>query len=121
MTKFNIDFNKTLKWAAIIYAAVIIVGVVLTCIFGVKLDINFSGGTRISYTYTSTLDTAAVDAAVDKALNTDASVSLNTAISGSSKQLVVTLPGNKALSTQKQTALTSALTTNFKSNNIKTG
>ncbi len=119
MTKFNIDFNKTIKWAAIIYAAVIVVGIVLTCIFGVKLDINFSGGTRISYTYTGTISSSEVDAAVDKALGTDASVSLNTAMSGSTQQLVVTLPGNNALSTEKQTALTSALTTNFKNNNIK--
>ena len=119
MTKFNIDFNKTLKLAAIIYAAVIVVGIVLTCIFGVKLDINFSGGTRLSYTYTGTLESAKVDAAVDKALGTDAAVSFNTSMSGSTKQIVVTLPGNNALSTEKQTALTTALTTEFKDNNIK--
>ncbi len=119
MTKFNIDFNKTLKWAAIIYAAVIVVGIVLTCIFGVKLDINFSGGTRLSYTYTGDLSVSKVDAAVDKALGTDAAVSFNTSMNGSTKQIVITLPGNNALSTEKQSALTTALTTEFKSNNIK--
>ncbi len=119
MTKFNIDFNKILKWAAIIYAAVIIVGIVLTCIFGVKLDINFSGGTRLSYTYTGTIEAAKVDATVDKALGSDASVSLSEDISGATKQIVITLPGNSSLSTEKQTALTKSLTTDFKDNNIK--
>ena len=119
MTKFNINFNKTLKLVAIIYAAVIIVGIVLTCIFGVKLDINFSGGTRLSYTYTGTLDVAKVDATVDKALGTDASVSLSADMSGSTKQIVINLPGNSSLSADKQTSLATALNTDFKSNNIK--
>ena len=119
MTKFNINFNKTLKLVAIIYAAVIVVGIVLTCIFGVKLDINFSGGTRLSYTYTGTLDVSKVDATVDKALGADATVSLSADMSGATKQIVINLPGNSALSADKQAALTSSLTADFKSNNIK--
>ena len=119
MTKFNINFNKTLKLVAIIYAAVIVVGIVLTCIFGVKLDINFSGGTRLSYTYTGTLDVAKVDATVDKALGADATVSLSADMSGATKQIVINLPGNSALSADKQATLTSSLTADFKSNNIK--
>ncbi len=118
-TKFNIDFTKTLKPVAIIYAAVIILGIVLSCIFDVKLDINFSGGTRLSYTYTGTIDTAAVQKTVDKTLDTQANISYNTSISGTTQQLVITLPGNTSLSTDKQTALTSALNTAFGSNNIK--
>ena len=119
MTKFNINFHKTLKWAASIYAAVIIVGIVLTCIFGVKLDINFSGGTRLSYTYTGTVNAAKVDATVDKTLGADASVSLSEDMTGATKQIVITLPGNSSLSTDKQAALTTALNTDFKENNIK--
>ena len=119
MTKFNINFNKTLKLVAIIYAAVIVVGIVLTCIFGVKLDINFSGGTRLSYTYTGTLDVSKVDATVDKALGADATVSLSADMSGATKQIVINLPGNSALSADKQATLTSSLTADFKSNNIK--
>ncbi len=118
-TKFNIDFTKTLKPVAIIYAAVIILGIVLSCIFGVKLDINFSGGTRLSYTYTGTLDNATVEKTVNTALSTEANISYNTSISGATQQLVITLPGNSSLSTDKQAALTSALNKAFASNNIK--
>ncbi len=118
-TKFNIDFTKTLKPVAIIYAAVIILGIVLSCIFGVKLDINFSGGTRLSYTYTGTLDANTVQSTVDKALDTETNISYNTSISGTTQQLVITLPGNTSLSTDKQAALTSALNTAFAANNIK--
>lgn len=118
-TNFNIDFTKTLKFVAIIYAAVIIIGIVLSCVFGVKLDINFSGGTRLSYTYTGTIDAVTAQKTVDKALGTEANISYNTSISGTTQQLVITLPGNSSLSTEKQTALTSAISTAFPSNNIK--
>ena len=51
MFKKDIDFNKSFKPVAIIYAAVIIIGILVSVIFGVKLDINFKGGTVITYNY----------------------------------------------------------------------
>ena len=51
MRKFNIDFNKTLKPVVIAYATLFIIGIICSIIFGVKLDINFSGGTKISYSF----------------------------------------------------------------------
>ena len=54
MRNFNIDFNRVFKTVLIIYAAFFIVGIVFLFVpsFGVKLDINFSGGTKLAYSYT---------------------------------------------------------------------
>ena len=52
MREFNIDYNKTFKGVLIVYLAIFIIGTIMACIFGINLDINFSGGTKISYSYT---------------------------------------------------------------------
>ena len=49
MREFKIDFNKALKPVLIIYIALFLVGTIMAVVFGVDLDINFSGGTKISY------------------------------------------------------------------------
>ena len=51
MRNNKIDFNKNFKKVLIIYAAIFLAGIVFMFIpgFGVKLDINFSGGTKIAY------------------------------------------------------------------------
>ena len=46
-----LNTKKWFKTTIIIYAIVIAVGIVMTVVFGPKLDINFSGGTKISYSY----------------------------------------------------------------------
>ena len=50
MTKI-INTKKALKICTIIYATLFLIGLVLTVVLGPKLDINFSGGTKISYSF----------------------------------------------------------------------
>lgn len=118
MLNKKIDFNKSLKSVLIIYAALIVVGIVLSCIFGIKLDINFSGGTRISYTYSGDIDTAAVEKDITAALGNGASVTYSTDISGETKQIVISLSGNQSIAADSQSALTETLQKNFKDNKI---
>lgn len=118
MLNKKIDFNKSLKPVLIIYAALIVVGIVLSCIFGIKLDINFSGGTRISYTYSGDIDTAAVEKDITAALGNGASVTYSTDISGETKQIVISLSGNQSIAADSQSALTETLQKNFKDNKI---
>lgn len=107
--RFNIDFNKTLKPALIIYAVLIVVGVVLTAILGVNLDINFSGGTRISYSYTGDVDINAIKSLADEVLVDKTEVSTASDMTGESKQVVITLVGNNSLSATAQENLTAKL------------
>lgn len=52
----NYNFVGNLKRALIISAAIMLVGVVCLCIFGVELDIAFKGGTRLQYECTKDVD-----------------------------------------------------------------
>ena len=59
MRNNKIDFNKNFKKVLIIYAAIFLAGIVFMFIpgFGVKLDINFSGGTKLPTPTRGTLRT----------------------------------------------------------------
>ena len=119
MLNKKIDFNKSLKPVLIVYAALIIVGIIISCIFGVKLDINFTGGARISYSYTGEIDTAAVEKDITDSLGSGAAVTYSTDISGETKQIVISLSGNKGVTADTQNTLTEKLQTNFKDNTIE--
>lgn len=120
MLKNNyINFNKALKPVLIGYAIVIVIGIVLTAVFGMNVDINFKGGTRISYTYTGEVDLAKASKTVEGALAQTATVTSGSALNGGSKQLVISLAGNSSIAADKQEALTKALTTDYKDNNFE--
>lgn len=114
--KINIDFNKSLKLVSLIFAAVIAAGVIATAILGVNLDINFKGGTRISYSYSGDIELNAVTAKVEETLGQKVNVQTSTDMSGTAKQLVVSLVGNSSLSTEFQEKLSTALAENYKDN-----
>ncbi len=114
----NINFNKLLKPAIIVYTAVIAVGVILTAVLGVNLDINFSGGSRVSYSYTGEIDETAVKAIAEETLSQKAEVSTATDMSGNSKQVVISLVDKSSLSAELQESLTAKLKETYKDNNI---
>ena len=118
MRKFNIDFNKTFKYVIAVYALIFIIGAVFTC-FGVNLDINFSGGTKISYSYTGDIDVKDIEKVADKQLDANFSVSKSTALAGDTETFEIALSGKNALSADKQEALTETLEKEFKDNKIK--
>lgn len=118
MRKLNIDFNKAFKYALIIYAVIFIAGLI-TSFFGVNLDINFSGGAKISYSYEGKLDIKEVEKLADKELDANFSVSKSTALAGDTETFEIALSGKNALSADKQESLTKALTDGFKDNKIK--
>ena len=114
MFKKTIDFNKCFKPALIIYAAFLAVGLILTIIFGVNLDINFKGGTRITYTYDGELDYQSTESVIEKALGKDVTVSESSDISDNSKKLVITLVGADSISTDAQNDIAKALSDSYK-------
>lgn len=114
----QLNFKKLLKPVAIVYAAVIVVGIVLTAILGVNLDINFSGGTRISYSYKGDIDEAEIKKVAEETLYQKATVSTATDMSGKSKQVVISLVDNSSLSAELQENLTQKLKETYKDNEI---
>ncbi len=118
MRKFNIDFNKTFKYVALVYAAIFVIGLV-ACFFGINLDINFSGGAKISYSYTGDIKTEEIEKVAKKQLDSAFSVSKSTALAGDTETFEIALSGKNALSAEKQDALTTAFEKEFKDNKIK--
>ena len=60
----NFDFVGKRKIFYIISAAFILIGLVFNIIFGVELDIDFTGGTMLSYGYEGEIDAAKVESIV---------------------------------------------------------
>ena len=69
------DFYGKRKIYYIISALLMIIGIVFLFVNGVKLDITFSGGAKVTYGYTGTqIDTAQTEALVRETLKRDATV-----------------------------------------------
>ena len=119
MREFKIDFNKTLKPVLIGYAVILIVGIVMSFVFGVKLDINFRGGTNISYSYTGDISEDAVKKVVDEFVDADYTIKKSTALAGDTKTVDIALVGKDALDGETQEKLTDALVEKFKDNKIE--
>jgi len=119
MREFNIDFNKTFKPLLIIYAVIFIVGTIFAIVGGVNLDINFSGGTKISYSYTGKIAEKDFKAVIDDKLDSSYSLTQSTSLAGDTQTYDVSLVGKNALSAKDQEALLKALTEKFKDNDVK--
>ncbi len=118
MREFKIDFNKALKPALIVYIALFLVGAIMAVIFGVQLDINFVGGSKISYSYTGDIADADISAVADETLEAKYSLSKSTALAGDTQTFEIALSGKNALSAEKQEALTAALEEKFPDNKV---
>ena len=119
MREFNIDYNKTLKPVLIVYIALFLAGVVMAVIFGVNLDINFSGGTKISYSYTGDIADKDIKAVVDEKIKASYSISKSTSLAGDTQTFEIALVGKDALSAEDQEEVTKALTEKFEDNKIQ--
>ncbi len=122
--KFNIDFCKSFKFVAIGYAALLVIGIVASIIFGVKLDINFKGGTVVTYNYTYSdtvkdLDAEEVKTLVQEKLSASATVTKGSAIATDANTLTVSLVKNKSIDTSALEELTKALGEKYKDNEIE--
>lgn len=118
MRKFNIDFNKNFKYVVIVYAVIFAIGIV-SCFFGIKLDINFSGGTKIAYSYTGEIDIKDIEKLADEKLDADFTISKSTALAGDTETFEIALSGKNAISAEKQDELTKGLEEKFKDNKIE--
>ena len=119
MRKFNIDFNKALKPVLIVYIAIFIIGILWSVIFGVKLDINFSGGAKVSYSYTGEIADKDIDAVVKEHIKKEYSLRKSTSLAGDTQTFEISLSGKNALSAKTQEAMTKSLVEKFKDNKIE--
>ena len=119
MRDFKIDFNKTFKFVLIAYAVIFLAGAIVAAVSGVNLDINFSGGTKISYSYTGNIAEKDFKAVVDEKLEKSFTLTQSTSLAGDTQTYDIALVGKDALSAEDQEALSSALNEKFKDNEVK--
>ncbi len=115
------DYNKNFKFFAIAYAVIIIAGVIAFSIFGLKLDINFSGGSRFTYTYTDEIEIADAEKTIEDTINKDVTVTSSKALNEESQKLVVTLQEKDALDADLQAEMLKNLQEKFKDNYVELG
>lgn len=118
MTNKTINTKKAFKVCALIYAVIIVVGIVVTLVLGPKLDINFSGGTQISYSYKGDIKESDFKDTVATVLKNDFTISQNTSLAGDVQSYVINLSGKESISAETQESITTALTEKFTENDI---
>lgn len=118
MTNKTINTKKAFKVCAVIYAVIIVVGIVVTLVLGPKLDINFIGGTQISYSYKGDIKESDFKDTVATVLKNDFTISQNTSLAGDVQSYVINLSGKESISAETQESITTALTEKFTENDI---
>lgn len=116
--KKSIDFIKFRKIALIIAGCVMLAGIICNVLFGTQLDINFKGGTMVSYSYTGKLDKSTVSTVAAEALGKKVTVDLTSDFSGDTKLVNITLVADESISTEKLQSLDKAMTEKFAGNKI---
>ena len=113
-----INFYKYRRWYLIISLAIFVIGIAFIFINGVQLDIQFTGGTKITYSYTGELDTDAAGKLIQK--NTDRIVSTqkSTGSVDGTNSLVVSLAGKESMSTEELDAIDAVVLKEYASNGI---
>ena len=113
------DFVGKLKISLIVYAAVIILGIVFTGFNGINLDINFKGGTRFEYTFTGEIDNEKVQLDINGILNEKTTVTQSTSLSKDSKKLVISLVADESVAADLQQKVTDTLKEKYPDNQIE--
>lgn len=100
--------------------AIILIGLVCNFIFGTTMDIQFTGGSMIKYSYTGNLDNAKLKENVQKATPDDVvTFSESEDMVNNQKVLTVQFSGNTTITTDLQKSITDNIQKAFPKNNIK--
>lgn len=108
------------RWVAFgISICMVLIGIGLCFIKGVKLDTMFSGGAILKYSYENTVDVQGSQTTVKDTINRNATIQLTEDLSNNGKKMQVTLAGKEGLSAQDQDKLFEALKAANPESNLK--
>lgn len=109
--------------------AIFAIGIICNFIFGTTLDIQFTGGTIVKYSYTGQIDEEKLkdilQSATDDTVSFSISENLMTSDDGSSQSLengyivAVQFPGNQTITPEQQKEMTTQLEETFPDNNFQ--
>lgn len=113
-----INFCKNKTWYLCISAVIFIIGIAFIFINGVQLDIQFTGGTKITYAYTGDIDIDAAKTTIEGATDRIVSTQKSTSSVDGVNSLVVSLAGKESLSTEELEAIDKAIMTAYADNEV---
>jgi len=125
MNEKKIDFFGKRKVFFGISVGLIIIGIVCNFIFGINLDIQFSGGSMISYTYNGNVDENELKTLVqDITPNNQVSFTISKNLAGNNSKgegyyFTVQFPGTNAISPEVQSEISKALEAKYPDNNFE--
>lgn len=119
-TKFKFDYIKNRKIYFIISGIIVIFSILSTFIFGAKLDIQFKGGTLITYLYEGDIDSNAFVADAEEALGgIQVKVTTGTDFNTGKNNIQLSLLSNSGLTADKQIVLNDALEEKYADNSLQ--
>lgn len=107
------SFNKYRKVFFTFSLALIIAGILTAVIFGIELDIQYRGGSIISYSIDEEVDLLEAKSVIETAINQSVTVQETAQLGDQSRSLVINVAGNVALSPENLAALETALAAAF--------
>ncbi|MGN0665912.1 MAG: protein translocase subunit SecF [Huintestinicola sp.] len=120
MRKFNFQFIKNSQIYFIISVILICVSILSSFVFGVTLDIQFKGGTIITYLYEGDLDLNTFKTDAEAALGgIPVNVTSGSDFNTGKNNVQLSLLSNSGLTADKQIELTSSLTDKYAVNSLE--
>ena len=119
-SKFNFDYVGHKKTFFIISIVFVAVSILSSFIFGANLDIQFKGGTILTYIYDGTLDQSQFERDATDALGgIGVTSTVGEDFSTGRNNIQLSLISNSGLTSDKQFELTNTLTEKYAANNIE--
>ncbi len=119
-TKFKFDYIKNRKIYFIISGIIVIFSILSTFIFGAKLDIQFKGGTLITYLYEGDIDSNAFAADAEETLGgIQVKVTTGTDFNTGKNNIQLSLLSNSGLTADKQIVLNDTLEEKYADNSLQ--
>ena len=116
--KKEFDFLKNKKVFFIIPIAIAVITIITALVIGVPVDIEFKGGTMLTYSYNGTINTNDVKAEVEKLNLGTVGVTTGSAFGSDMETVQISFASDSGLTADVQVQVSDSLQAAFKDNNL---
>ncbi|MGI5985379.1 MAG: protein translocase subunit SecF [Oscillospiraceae bacterium] len=114
----TINFYKKRYIYFSISICILIIGIAAAFVNGIKLDIQFQGGTILKYTYEGTINAEEAGKLIEDTLGKPANCQQQTTVAKEEQMLIISLANNESITSQEQETVTSVLTKTYPDTNL---
>lgn len=119
MNKFNFDFVGKRKIFFIIPIVIAVITIITALILGVPVDIEFKGGTMLTYSYTGDLDTKGVQKTVEGMNLGTVGVTTGSAFGTDLETVQISFSSDEGLTAEVQASVTDTLVAAYPDNTLE--